>query len=757
MTNLDHLPDQFANWRWEFDATKGKNVKIPTDVTGYRVNALDPVNWKSHAQAVAIATTHGLGVSFVVSENDPWFFLDLDDCFENGQWKPEAIAILNQFPGAIYETSASGQGLHIIGACQKGQLQDRRKKWDGWKEFYTTGRICSFGGTGWQPIGVAVNPSVDFTGVILGTVPAQPTLEELKEGVDPAYTGPADDQELITLMGNVRGGAGAAFGSKATIRDLWEANPAVLCDFYPDSTGMPGKFDHSNADAALCAHLAFYTGRDLPRMDRLFRMSGLYRDKWDREDYSTATVENAARLCKKVYDVVKSSSLPKAVDPATMTPEVKETFLTVAEQITHFEGCVYVRDLHKVLMPDGTTCKPEQFKATMGGFVFQMMPDNTKPTTNAFEAFTENKVHRFPQVRSAEFNPNKPAGEIKGNTVNTYFPDDITLTAGDISPFLTLLSKLLPDQRDRQIFLSYAAAIVQNPGNKFQWAPVLQGCEGNGKTFLCDCIAAGVGERYTHRPNSDQLSEKYNNYVEGNLFVVVEEINMSHKIELLETLKPLITNQWMEIRAMNTDKRMARNFTNWVFCTNYQNAVIKKRSDRRYSIFFTAQQHVDDLERDGMSGNYFPDLYDWARNGGFAAVAHYLMNVEIPDEFNPAKGCHRAPATSSTELAITTSAGVFEHEIAEATQDGTKGFRGGWISSWALTKLARDKGFKIGPQKRNDILKEQGYVEICRCSSPIFEEESKRPVLFAKDYVADQDPFTRYCSDQGYASGGMPV
>ena len=62
-------------------------------------------------------------------------------------------------------------------------------------------------------------------------------------------------------------------------------------------------YDASSADAALMTHLAFWTGKDMPRMDRLFRLSGLMRDKYrDRPDYRTATVQNAARFCKAVYD-----------------------------------------------------------------------------------------------------------------------------------------------------------------------------------------------------------------------------------------------------------------------------------------------------------------------------------------------------------------------------------------------------------------------------------------------------------------------
>lgn len=67
--------------------------------------------------------------------------------------------------------------------------------------------------------------------------------------------------------------------------------------------------DHSVADQKLCNGLAWLTGRDIARMDSLFRQSGLYRDKWrDRDDYRENTLNNAADSAQTVYD-------PGYVDP----------------------------------------------------------------------------------------------------------------------------------------------------------------------------------------------------------------------------------------------------------------------------------------------------------------------------------------------------------------------------------------------------------------------------------------------------------
>ncbi len=59
--------------------------------------------------------------------------------------------------------------------------------------------------------------------------------------------------------------------------------------------------DHSRADLALCSRLAFWTGPNAERVERLFRLSALYRDKWERQDYRDWTLARAINH-EKYYD-----------------------------------------------------------------------------------------------------------------------------------------------------------------------------------------------------------------------------------------------------------------------------------------------------------------------------------------------------------------------------------------------------------------------------------------------------------------------
>lgn len=66
-----------------------------------------------------------------------------------------------------------------------------------------------------------------------------------------------------------------------------------------------GYASSSEADLALCGMLAFWCGRDIGQMDRLFRKSGLMRDKWNRQQsgstYGMLTIQKAITSVTEIY------------------------------------------------------------------------------------------------------------------------------------------------------------------------------------------------------------------------------------------------------------------------------------------------------------------------------------------------------------------------------------------------------------------------------------------------------------------------
>ena len=151
---------------------------------------------------------------------------------------------------------------------------------------------------------------------------------------------------------------------------------------------------------------------------------------------------------------------------------------------------------------------------------------------------------------------------------------------------------------------------------------------------------------------------------------------------------------------------------NFLITCNPKDAVRKTVNGRKFAIFYTAQQSERDIVRDRMDGDYFPKIYDWLRREGYAVVTHFLQNYRIPQHLNPAIDCHRAPVTSSTEIAVIESAGRMEQEIRFAVESDLPGFRGGWLSSHFLDAMLRNTGLErhYPRNKRRGTLLEMGYL-----------------------------------------------
>jgi len=742
----------------------GKTTKLPVRHDTLAVcDAHDPTAWTDYDTAAAVALLCGPSytVGFVLTDADPFWCLDIDDCATPSGWSELALALCQQLPGTAVEVSQSGRALHVWGR-RSAMPAHASKDIDRHIELYSSKRFIALGS---QRVGTMAEDCAAIDAVVAAFFPPRAeraTVTPEGEGPRADWRGPTDDADLLrrALMSK---SAASAFGNRASFADLWHADERALGRAFPPDSGSTEPYDRSSADAALAQHLAFWTGCDVARIERLMRQSALVRPKWDdRADYLVdRTIRGAVGMQRDVLQDAPSA-VPLTVEavavaasqaagngPPPLVDVQGNTFLGVDEQKRLFAGCIYILDAHRVLIPGGQLVKADQFRARFGGYTFVLDRTATKTTRNAWEAFTESQANTTPDADGTCFRPDLPYGAIVTDAgrrrANIYWPVDVPCTPGDAGPFLRHLAKLLPDERDRLIQLSYLAFIVQYPGCKSQWAVVLQGCEGNGKTLLSRCVAEAIGRRYTYWPKASKITKQFNAWLFGHIFFAVEDIHTGADSDILDELKPMITGgDGLEIEAKGVDQVSREICGNFQFNSNHKNALKKTANDRRLCMLFCAQQSADDLLRDGMDEAYMTGLYDWLKSGGYAIVTHLLKTFAIPDEFNPAKDCQRAPVTSSTAQAIANSLGSAEQEVLEVIEQGTEsGFRGGWVSSMALDRLLDrvGKGRSVPLNRRRDMMRSLGYdwhpaLPDGRVNNPVLPDGGGRPRL----YVAKGHP-----------------
>lgn len=392
-------------------------------------------------------------------------------------------------------------------------------------------------------------------------------------------------------------------------------------------------------------------------------------------------------------------------------------FMGVTTQYEHFEGCTYISQRDRVLMPDGQDVRQSAFDVLMGGYVFAMDVTNEKSTKSAWEAFLKNNAYVPPTAHNVCFRPElEPFEMVEDGTlrlINIYQPIETPRKKGDPSPLLNHLRKILPDERDRRILLSYMASLVQNPGVKFQWWPVIQGAKGNGKTMLLNLMVHCVGEQYSHLPNVAKMTRNgisFNGWMQGKLFLGLDEVYSAHRRDFLEEFKPYVTNRRLTIEAKGMDEYTGDNRANGMMLTNHEDGVPSDKDERRYAVFFTAQQTAEDCFRDGLTPSYFQKLWAWLDAEGFSIMNDYLREYAPDPEFDPAGMASRAPRTSSTERAIVASRGRAETEILDAVDEGRMGFKGGFVSSRAVSRLLDEKRVNLPRNRYRDVLASIGYV-----------------------------------------------
>ena len=269
-----------------------KLTKVPYDPqTLHKASTTDPSTWGTFAYCVAALPVAlegweqespeaycGGGLGYVFTDEDPYTGIDFDHCVDPMTGAVEAWAQVYVDALASYaEITPSHTGLHII---VEGTLPPHGRK-KGPVEMYTWGRFFTM--TGWHlpdtpPTIEARQDALTALHLsVFGPPPAPRTMEEHAQLT-------LDDTALLAK-------AHAAKNS-AKFATLWAGDTSLHAG------------DDSSADLALCCQLAFWTP-DPGQIDRLFRLSGLMRKKWDAkrgdETYGTRTITAALALQNERY------------------------------------------------------------------------------------------------------------------------------------------------------------------------------------------------------------------------------------------------------------------------------------------------------------------------------------------------------------------------------------------------------------------------------------------------------------------------
>ena len=264
-----------------------------------RAKAGRPETWDTFKNAANSIKAPYVGIRFELNGNGI-IGIDIDHCIdsETGKATPFAQGIID-YLDSYTEYSPSGTGIHIF---ITGVIpSDGRKRSDLGLEMYQSRRYLTVTG----------NPYEKVKPLAARYEQASCLYEKYfyKESVSDKETEPADEGDIWADDIIIEKAGQAANGDQFTRLWLgkWEDN-------YPSQ---------SEADLALCSLLAYWTGNDKNQMDRIFRHSGLIREKWDekrgKQTYGEITIDTAikkpAMIPSKKLEVISAIDLQKMYIP----------------------------------------------------------------------------------------------------------------------------------------------------------------------------------------------------------------------------------------------------------------------------------------------------------------------------------------------------------------------------------------------------------------------------------------------------------
>jgi len=276
------------------------------------------------------------GVGYVFTADNPHAGVDLDDCrnAETGaiaDWAQEIIDTLNSYT----EVSPSGTGVKcwlagaLTGASHRWQVEG------GEVEIYDRERYFTYTGEHLPGTPLEVEARQDELTALVAR------LEAARETGKPAKSSAAGCDKSVTGL--------SIEEALAKLRRGKKTGPLMRGDLsaYED--------DESRADFAVCLAAAGYVGADPERIDAVYRLTPLMREKWDERrgdgTYGSATIARVleALEAEPAGDTQKDAIVAQAAGmPLYHTPEC-EGFAVVSledhDQLLPIMGKAYARHL----------------------------------------------------------------------------------------------------------------------------------------------------------------------------------------------------------------------------------------------------------------------------------------------------------------------------------------------------------------------------------------------------------------------------
>ncbi len=296
------------------------------------------------------------------------------------------------------------------------------------------------------------------------------------------------------------------------------------------------------------------------------------------------------------------------------------------------------------------------------------------------------------------------------------------------------LKLLVPKDWERSHLKQWMAWVVRNPGRKVLHAILIKGTQGDGKSTLTKIMQRAMGGNVSIVDTNAMQNSSFTEWANGACLGVFEEIHVSKdRYDVLDRLKPLITNDFIAIHPKGKPMITVPNTMNYLAYTNHDDGVPVDDVDRRWYVLFSPWRHRRDFEAAvGEPIAYWQQLNDAIGND--AAVRGWLDAVDLggfdpfgaaPETDHKKKMIHAAKSDMSKAIQALLDAG----DVVGVSHDV--------VSTAHMEKALLEDGYHQHDIPKTTTLKhlmgDLGYVD-----GPRVNIASKRYRTWKRDGITDE-------------------
>lgn len=288
---------------------------------------------------------------------------------------------------------------------------------------------------------------------------------------------------------------------------------------------------------------------------------------------------------------------------------------------------------------------------------------------------------------------------------------------GDVTRWLAHVTRMIPNDFEREHVLNALAFKVQNPNHKINHAVLIGGHPGSGKDTMMAPFFWAIGGKTKQNCSlvkNEDLNSQWGYALECEVMEIAElrQSEARDRRALENALKPIIAAppELLPINRKGLHPYMALNRVFVVAFSNERAAISIPSNDRRWFCIWSEAGLLP--EADALA------LWQWYHSGGFEAIASYLHTRDV-SAFNPSAA---PPMTEAKAIMIDQGRSSGESYLVELIERRLSEFASGVVAGPFHALCDRLQNGVTGPQKIYQAallhaLREAGWVDMGRLAS----------------------------------------